>query len=692
MHKLLPFLILLFFGINVQSQSITIKNDALSYFDSNLPYSTQYANSYGQVIYWESEIQGSGYINAITYYYTGTNLKHSDSLTIYIGNTNVDYFYFINGTYLIKRDSMTKVFDTTLSNYTIPGAVTIPLKTPFYYNGVGNLVIAVNELRSGADSNYFSSYIKNYSHGVKSIIFDGGFSPVNLQLLESSPPYSVYTELSPSGMTPNTTLHGLTPFPCQSPKNVRFVNISHVSAKIGWSPPSTGIVPTNYEVYYGSNSAKPTAATIPSIINIIDTQTVVNGLNPTTWYYAWVRSKSSVANASSVWTLIDSFRTLCVPTPVPTSTEQFSGRFIPDCWGIESGTLSSVSQLNLIDTTRYGRKRWFLDDYRNIFNSTNKSAALQYMSDTFSTWLLTPVYDLGSSGNDKSLEFDMAMTQWNNSQQGAFAPDDALALVVSTDSGYTWRSANTLQSWYYGGVPIPGAGAHYSFPLTNYSGLVRFGFYGQNLVNNTGPEIYIDNVKVSKILPVTLLDFSGKKDGTANLLTWRTATEQNNRGFELQRSANGTDFISIAFVPTKAATGGNSTAELHYNYTDAKPFAAGSYYRLKQVDFDGKSTLSNVVLIKGSRGNELMLSAIYPNPVSTTLNVAINAPGPQKVTVMITDLAGRTVQQQTMELQAGNNTATLSVATLQSGVYFVKTVCSPASGGGCSSTAKFVKQ
>ncbi len=687
MHKLLLLLLVLFFGMNAQSQSITIKNDALRIFDSNLPYSTQYASSYGQVIYWESEIQGSGNINAITFYYTDSSLKHSDSLAIYMSTTNVDYFYYQNGIYLFKHDSMTKVFDTTLSNYTIPGAVTIPLKTPFYYNGVGNLVIAINELRNGADTKYFSSYFKLYQHKHKSIVFDGGFSPVNLQLLESSPPFSFYVSLSPTAMTPDITLHGLTPLLCQSPKNVWFANISHVSAKIGWSPPATGNVPTGYDLYYSLNSVKPTATTIPSI-NITDTQTVVNGLNPTTWYYAWVRSKSSVANASSVWTLIDSFRTLCVPTPVPTVTEQFNSRFIPDCWGIESGTLSSPSQLNLIDTSYTGRDKWFLDDYRNIFNSTNKSAALQYTNDTFSTWLLTPVYDLGTSGNVKSLEFDMALTQFSNSQQGTFAPDDAFAVVISTDGGFTWSGTNTLQSWYYGGLSIPGSGSHYSFPLNSYSGLVRFGFYAQNLVNNSGPEIYIDNVKVSQILPVTLLDFSGKKDGTANLLTWRTATEQNNRGFELQRSANGTDFGRITFVPTKAS-GGNSTSELSYAYKDKKPLIGNNYYRLKQTDADGKATLSNVVLIKNGESQALQLMALYPNPTSQILNIVMEAPAAQKVQLTIADVAGKTVQQQTLDLQKGSNAKTLNVSALQKGTYIVKIICA----AGCEDAVrKFVKE
>ncbi len=190
-------------------------------------------------------------------------------------------------------------------------------------------------------------------------------------------------------------------------------------------------------------------------------------------------------------------------------------------------------------------------------------------------------------------------------------------------------------------------------------------------------------------MPVTLLDFTGQKQDNRNLLQWRTATEQNNRGFELQRSANGIDFSSIAFEPTKAGSGGNSTALLSYSYSDTKPFIGNNYYRLKQIDFDGKATLSNVVLIKGSKSNELMLSAIYPNPASKTLHVVINAPASQTAQLLITDLAGRSVQQQTINLQPGDNNLDVNVSTLAKGVYILKVVCAD----GCeAAVSKFVKE
>lgn len=189
-------------------------------------------------------------------------------------------------------------------------------------------------------------------------------------------------------------------------------------------------------------------------------------------------------------------------------------------------------------------------------------------------------------------------------------------------------------------------------------------------------------------LPITLGNFTGVKDGMVNVLQWTTTTEQDNKGFELQRSIDGSEFSTIAFMPTKAYDG-NSNSMLRYNYTDAKPFAGNNYYRLKQIDKDGKATLSNVVLIKGDATGQLVLSALYPNPVKQTLNVVLNAPTAQQLQLLVTDIAGKKVQQQILQVQKGDNTKAVNVVALQKGTYIIKVICST----GCeASVGKFVKE
>ena len=195
-------------------------------------------------------------------------------------------------------------------------------------------------------------------------------------------------------------------------------------------------------------------------------------------------------------------------------------------------------------------------------------------------------------------------------------------------------------------------------------------------------------------LPVKLLSFAARKQDKNNLLTWRTSTEQNNRGFELQRSTNpantgtgGKRFSTIAFVPTKAANG-TSTTVLKYDYVDKKPPAAGSYYRLKQTDFDGKYTFTNVVFIKGDPETVLVLASLYPNPTHQILNAILQSPKAQTIRLIISDAAGKVVLQHNLQLQKGENNKTINALALAKGAYIVKVI----TDGGEAVISKFVKE
>lgn len=191
------------------------------------------------------------------------------------------------------------------------------------------------------------------------------------------------------------------------------------------------------------------------------------------------------------------------------------------------------------------------------------------------------------------------------------------------------------------------------------------------------------------VLPVAILNFSGYKDGSNNQLRWTTATEQNNRGFELQRSADGVNFTAFGFVNSKAA-GGNSTAEENYTFTDNNINGKRQqYYRLRQTNFDGNSKLSNIVLIKGEKPTTITIDGFFPNPPNSSVNVLIAAPGNDKLTLLVTDIAGRKMIEQSVSVEAGSNTIPVDITRLTKGTYMVKLVCA----NGCdAATGKFVKQ
>lgn len=118
----------------------------------------------------------------------------------------------------------------------------------------------------------------------------------------------------------------------------------------------------------------------------------------------------------------------------------------------------------------------------------------------------------------------------------------------------------------------------------------------------------------SGALPVSLLSFTAQKNGNTVILNWATSSEQNNRGFEIQRSSDGISFNRIGWVDGV----GNSSSLQNYSFTDAAPAKGKNFYRFNQIDIDDKSKLSPIRKIYFDQ--QLNIS-VYPNPVASLLNV-----------------------------------------------------------------------
>jgi hypothetical protein len=116
-------------------------------------------------------------------------------------------------------------------------------------------------------------------------------------------------------------------------------------------------------------------------------------------------------------------------------------------------------------------------------------------------------------------------------------------------------------------------------------------------------------------LPVTLLNLQVYKLNTTTAkLSWQTATELNNRGFQIQRSFDGINFTDVKFVNGA----GNSDIIKQYSITDIPGKTGIIYYRLKQVDIDGNSKLSNTVIVSfNSQG----IIKVYPNPAQQHVTI-----------------------------------------------------------------------
>lgn len=167
-------------------------------------------------------------------------------------------------------------------------------------------------------------------------------------------------------------------------------------------------------------------------------------------------------------------------------------------------------------------------------------------------------------------------------------------------------------------------------------------------------------------LPVELVYFSGAASEEGNLLTWKTVTEHNNDYFLVEESIDGKNWK----VCGKAPGNGTHTGLLSYTFLDKQPYPGVNYYRLKQVDFDGKYNYSDVISVNNTSVESLMVD-VAPNPASSNaiLSYSTSAVNPVKITVA--NLQGKPLLSDVMYPVNGSNKLNLDLSTLPYGMYLV---------------------
>jgi hypothetical protein len=160
---------------------------------------------------------------------------------------------------------------------------------------------------------------------------------------------------------------------------------------------------------------------------------------------------------------------------------------------------------------------------------------------------------------------------------------------------------------------------------------------------------------VPPALPVGLVDFSGEIVKNQVQLTWTTANELDNAGFEIEKSKNGSDWARMAFI----AGAGTTHDYQRYEYADQTPFSGISYYRLKQIDFEGTYDYSKVISFDFTTNESVR---VYPNPASKTIEIS----GINQGKIVFTDNMGRIV------LQASYPGPAIDISALPNGIYFIQ--------------------
>lgn len=161
-------------------------------------------------------------------------------------------------------------------------------------------------------------------------------------------------------------------------------------------------------------------------------------------------------------------------------------------------------------------------------------------------------------------------------------------------------------------------------------------------------------------LPVTLKSFTGLDTENGKQLFWSTSSELNNKGFEIERSENGESFETIAFV--KGAI--NSQRLMKYHFIDAQAHAPQNYYRLKQIDLDGKSSYSKTIKITQANDEH----AISPNPFTNNISIISNNSN-KTIKADVIDITGKVKISMQGEV---NGNLEIDTQHLSKGVYFIR--------------------
>ncbi|MFK7920586.1 MAG: T9SS type A sorting domain-containing protein [Bacteroidia bacterium] len=225
-----------------------------------------------------------------------------------------------------------------------------------------------------------------------------------------------------------------------------------------------------------------------------------------------------------------------------------------------------------------------------------------------------------------------------------------VATPISGDQGNAWQNF-TLSLAVYSGKIIK----------LRFRGITGGGFES---------DIALDDIVIGQVLPVELLDFSATLTTDQRVeLNWITGAEYQNQFFDVERSADGSNFEPIIQV-----LGAGTTDQLNsYQTFDRAPMIGTNYYRLKQTDYNGASTLSSSVEVTLENVQNHQLSSAYPDPFAERTNLDLLLADEQAVRLTVLNALGQKVKQQDMgQLNPGRHTLSISAEDLANGIYFVR--------------------
>jgi hypothetical protein len=186
---------------------------------------------------------------------------------------------------------------------------------------------------------------------------------------------------------------------------------------------------------------------------------------------------------------------------------------------------------------------------------------------------------------------------------------------------------------------------------------------------------------VTTSLPVQLSRFTAQKQQQTVLLNWTTAQEQNSRYFIIERSSAGVVYDIIGNVAALGTTSSTSS----YSFIDKAPIQGTNFYRLKQLDQDGRFLYSAIATVV--REQEVTRFAVIQNPVQSTLQLSVQLPATQKLTLQVRDMSGHLLFSERRLGSKGSSIYALPVGRLTRGTYMINVQTE-----NVSNTITFIKQ
>lgn len=198
---------------------------------------------------------------------------------------------------------------------------------------------------------------------------------------------------------------------------------------------------------------------------------------------------------------------------------------------------------------------------------------------------------------------------------------------------------------------------------------IRFRIYIATSHSETSWRVVLGNVQVQGVLPlsVNLTDFNANCESNGVDVNWSTSSEHNASHFDLERSRDNQDWQKIATIPAN----GNSTSLNSYGYMDPVRFATTSYYRLRQVDFDGAEEIHRSIAVDCDATENSF--TVFPNPSTGEFAVEINSSKIlEGASVAVYDLTGKQIVKKELDGKLkGTNVVYFTDNNLSSGTYLV---------------------